>query len=77
MLPVYRPGDRIVVAPHAQPRRGDRVVAKLRSGEVMAKELGRTTARTVELISLNAEYETRVLDVSDLVWVARIVWASQ
>ncbi|HCY57025.1 MAG TPA: DNA-binding protein, partial [Oceanicaulis sp.] len=34
MLPVYRPGDRIVVAPHAQLRRGDRVVAKLRSGEV-------------------------------------------
>lgn len=77
MLPVYRPGDRIVLAPHAQPRRGDRVVAKLRSGEVMAKELGRSTARTVELISLNAEYETRVLDIADVVWMARIVWASQ
>lgn len=77
MLPVYRPGDRIVVAPHAQPRRGDRVVAKLRSGEVMAKELGRTTARTAELISLNAEYETRVMDLTDIVWMARIVWASQ
>ena len=77
MLPVYRPGDRIVVAPHAQLRRGDRVVAKLRSGEVMAKELGRTTARTVELISLNTDYETRVMDLTDIVWMARIVWASQ
>lgn len=77
MRPVYRPGDRIVVAPHAQPRRGDRVVVKTRSGEVMAKELGRTTAGTIELISLNAEYEDRVLPLKDILWMARIVWASQ
>lgn len=77
MRPVYRPGDRIVVAPHAQPRRGDRVVVKTRSGEVMAKELGRVTADTVELISLNAEFENRVIPVRDIVWMARIVWASQ
>ncbi|TGY88141.1 helix-turn-helix transcriptional regulator [Marinicauda algicola] len=77
MRPVYRPGDRIVVAPHAQPRRGDRVVVKTRSGEVMAKELGRVTADTVELISLNAEFENRVIAVRDIVWMARIVWASQ
>jgi len=77
MAPVYRDGDRIVVAPDAPPRRGDRVVAKTRGGEVMAKELGRVTARTVELISLNPEYENRVLDTADIVWMARIVWASQ
>lgn len=77
MLPVYRPGDRIVVAPHAQPRRGDRVVVKTREGEVMAKELGRVTADTIELNSLNAEFESRVLPLKDIVWMARIVWASQ
>lgn len=77
MRPVYRPGDRIVVAPHAQPRRGDRVVVKTRGGEVMAKELGRVTAETIELISLNAEFENRVIPVRDILWMARIVWASQ
>lgn len=77
MRPVYRPGDRIVVAPHAQPRRGDRVVVKTREGEVMAKELGRVTADTVELISLNAEFENRVIAVREVLWMARIVWASQ
>lgn len=77
MAPVYRDGDRIVVAPDASPRRGDRVVVKTRGGEVMAKELGRVTARSVELISLNAAYENRTLDPADIVWMARIVWASQ
>lgn len=77
MAPVYRDGDRIVVAPDAAPRRGDRVVVKTRSGEVMAKELGRATANTIELISLNPEYDNRILDPSEVVWMARIVWASQ
>jgi phage repressor protein C with HTH and peptisase S24 domain len=77
MAPLYRDGDRIVVAPDAAPRRGDRVVVKTRGGEVMAKELGRVTAKTIELISLNPAYDNRVLDTADVVWMARIVWASQ
>ena len=77
MAPLYRDGDRIVVAPDAVPRRGDRVVVKTRGGEVMAKELGRVTAKTIELISLNPDYDNRILDTADVVWMARIVWASQ
>ena len=38
MLPVYRKGDIIVVAPNAEVRPGDRVVVKTRSGEVLAKQ---------------------------------------
>jgi phage repressor protein C with HTH and peptisase S24 domain len=77
MSPVYRDGERIVVAPDAPPRRGDRVVVKTRDGEVMAKELGRATAKTIELISLNPDYDNRVFDPADIIWMARIVWASQ
>lgn len=65
------------IASNAPPRRGDRVVVKTRGDEVMAKELGPTTARTVELISLNSDYEDRILDPADILWMARIVWASQ
>ena len=53
------------------------MVAKTRAGEVMAKELGRVTAENVELISLNPAYDNRTIATRDLVWMARIVWASQ
>jgi phage repressor protein C with HTH and peptisase S24 domain len=77
MQPAYRDGDVIVVSPAAPIRRGDRVVVRTRAGEVMAKELKRRTGKTVELKSLNAEHEDRQLGVTDIEWMARIVWASQ
>ena len=77
MLPAYRDGDVIVVSPAAPVRRGDRVVVKTKKGEVMVKELKRQTAKSVELKSLNADHPERVLPLDDVVWIARIVWASQ
>lgn len=77
MEPVYRRGDRIIVAPGAAVRRGDRVVVRTRDGEVLAKLLGRQTERTIELISLNAVYGPRELARADLAWIARILWVSQ
>ncbi|MGI6245217.1 MAG: S24 family peptidase [Pseudochelatococcus sp.] len=77
MLPVYRDGDVIVVSPAASIRRGDRVVVRTMQGEVMAKELKRRTARTIELRSFNPEHEDRVLPEADIAWMARIIWASQ
>jgi phage repressor protein C with HTH and peptisase S24 domain len=77
MKPVYRDGDIIVVSPGAPVRKGDRVVVKTKNGEVIVKELKRKTTKSVELKSLNAEHRDRTLAMSDVVWVARIVWASQ
>ena len=77
MMPAYRDGDIIIVSPASPIRRGDRVVVKTKDGEVMAKELKRRTAKTIELKSLNAEHGERVLSVADVLWMARIVWASQ
>ena len=77
MEPLYREGDRIVVSPTEQVRRGDRVVVKTRDGEVMAKILACQTARQIELHSLNPVYEPRILDLAEVEWVARIIWASQ
>lgn len=77
MAPLYRAGDRVVVSPEAQVRRGDRVVVKTTEGEVMAKEIRRLTANKVELASLNPEHPPRSLDRKDVVWMARILWASQ
>ena len=77
MLPAYRDGTAIVVSPAAAIRRGDRVVVKLRDGEVMAKELKRRTAKSIELRSLNPPHAERTLAADDVLWIARIMWASQ
>jgi phage repressor protein C with HTH and peptisase S24 domain len=77
MQPTYRDGDVIIVSPAAPVRRGDRVVVKTKNGEVMVKELKRQTAKQVELKSLNADHPERTLSLEDVVWIARIVWASQ
>jgi len=77
MLPLYRHGDMLVVQPNAPVRKGDRVVVKTNSGEVMAKVLQRRTASTIDLVSLNPEHPDRQLDARDVEWLARIVWASQ
>jgi len=77
MEPAYRDGDMILVSPSAPIRRGDRVVVKTKGGEVMAKELKRRTAKTIELKSLNAQHADRTLAAADVMWIARILWASQ
>lgn len=77
MLPVYRDGDRIVVSPAAPIRRGDRVVVQTAEGEIMAKELKRQTNKTVELTSLNAAHADRSFGISEIAWMARIMWVSQ
>jgi phage repressor protein C with HTH and peptisase S24 domain len=77
MLPLYRDGDRIIVSPAAQIRRGDRIVVRTTDGEVMAKILKRQTRKELELASLNPDHGERVVPVSHIDWVARILWASQ
>ena len=77
MLPLYRDGDVLVVRPEASVRKGDRVVVKTSSGEVMAKVLARRTPSEIELLSLNPEHPSRQFSAKEIEWVARIVWASQ
>ena len=77
MMPLYRDGDVLIVEPGAQVRRNDRVVVRTKEGEVMAKVLARQTPRSIELMSLNPEHPGRIFDMSEVEWVARIVWASQ
>lgn len=77
MMPLYRDGDTLIVEPGAQVRRGDRVVVRTRDGEVMAKILLRQNTRSIDLLSLNPEHPDRHLEMVNVEWVARIIWASQ
>jgi phage repressor protein C with HTH and peptisase S24 domain len=77
MMPAYRDGDVIIVSRSAPIRRGDRVVVRIKSGEMIAKELKRKTAKSIELKSLDGQHAERTLVLDDVAWMARILWVSQ
>lgn len=77
MLPVYRPGDIIIVSPAAPVRPGDRVVTRSHNGAVMAKLLERRGSTRLLLSSLNPAHPTLEFQTHDILWMHRIVWASQ
>lgn len=77
MLPVYRHGDMIVVSPAAPVRQGDRVVACYRDGSVKAKLLRRHTARFIEFVDLSPDLPDLRIQAGDMLWMHRIIWASQ
>jgi phage repressor protein C with HTH and peptisase S24 domain len=77
LKPAYRDGDVIVVSPGTPIRRGDRVVVKTADNAVTVQELRRRTAKTIELRALNPPHPERTLQVRDVLWIARVIWASQ
>jgi phage repressor protein C with HTH and peptisase S24 domain len=77
MEPVYRNGDAVIVSPAAPVRVGDRVVARAADGAVMAKLLTRRTASRIELSSLNPAHPQLRFAAEEIVWMHRIIWASQ
>jgi phage repressor protein C with HTH and peptisase S24 domain len=58
-------------------RKGDRVVVKTKDVEVMVKELKKKTTKSIALKSLSAKHRDRTLPMSEVLWVARIVFATQ
>jgi phage repressor protein C with HTH and peptisase S24 domain len=67
-------GARQDASPAIAIRRGDRVVVKTRSGEIVIGELRRRTAKALELTTLDAD---RTVAGDDVEWIARIVWTRQ
>ncbi len=77
MRPLYREGDVVIVSRTAAIRKGDRVVVRTLGGEVMAKELKRKTAKSLELRSLNPDHPDRSVPAAEVDWIGRIMWARQ
>jgi phage repressor protein C with HTH and peptisase S24 domain len=77
MMPLYREGDFLIIDPSASFRPGNRIIARLRSGEVLAKILKRNEAQRVVLQSFNPACPDLVLRAGEIEWMARIIWASQ
>ena len=77
LLPAYRNGDIILVSPAAPIRKGDRVVVKIKTGEITIATLKRRTAKALDLAPFDASQAARRVASSDVAWIARILWASQ
>jgi phage repressor protein C with HTH and peptisase S24 domain len=75
--PFYRSGDIVVVSPGSSIRRGDRVIARLRAGQILFGVVVRRTAQRVVLTELGAEKGEEVIEADKLAWLARILWVSQ
>jgi phage repressor protein C with HTH and peptisase S24 domain len=77
MLPTYRRGDVMIVSPAARVQKSDRIVARLRDGDVTVRELVNRTSSEVEWSTLDAAHATTRLEASEVLWMARILWVSQ
>lgn len=71
MEPRFFAGDRIIVAPNAEPRNGDFVLAKLKTGGVFFKRFQRTgpEGSLVRLESLNPNYTPKEFCADELAFV--------
>ncbi|MBF9195765.1 S24 family peptidase [Microvirga terrestris] len=77
LAPLYRDGDVLIVSPTASTRKGDRLVVCTTSGQILAKELKRRSAKTLEMTSLVKDQEDQVIPTEEIAWAARIMWARQ
>ena len=75
-MPVYRKGDRLIVSTTAEIRTGDRVVAKTTDDEIIIGELVRHTHKGIDIEPFGKAKKRRIL-ATDILWLVRILWASQ
>jgi hypothetical protein len=78
MLPLFRPGDRVVIDPAVAPRPGDFVVAKSSNGEVMFKKyrprgVNAQGQKVIELTPLNSDFPPVRSDTSPFVIIGTMV----
>jgi phage repressor protein C with HTH and peptisase S24 domain len=77
LAPLYRDGDVLILSPTAPIRKGDRVVVRLRNGEITAGELKRRLVKSLEIHPLARTGEERTIPMEDVHWTARVMWARQ
>ena len=75
--PVFRKGATLIISQDAEARPGDRVLVKPRLGNAEAWILGRSDVQSIQLDALNPSKPNTQRTLSDIAWIARIVWASQ
>ena len=77
MMPIYRDGDIIICAQNVPVRRGDRVLVKTKSGELIGGTLKRKTMHSVDVAPFRHGLSDATFAVAETLWIARILWAAQ
>ncbi len=77
MLPLYRDGDVLIVAPGAPVRRNDRVIVHTVDGAVVAMILHRRAGNLLELRPFDPADPLRTIPLESVRALDRILWASQ
>lgn len=75
--PLYREGSIVIALPGAPTRRGDRILARRKSGALLIGEIRRETADSIELVHCGPADETVTCPRAELAFTARIHWVSQ
>ena len=75
--PLYKFGTTLILAKHSEIRRNDRVAVFKKDGAFLLAEFIRRKPRTLELQNLNAPEESFSENIDDILFLSRIVWASQ
>lgn len=75
--PVLRAGDMLIVSPKGSVRRHDRVLLRRRDGHIDLGILLRRTAQRISLGHLVQPEDEQSLDLSEIGWIARVLWISQ
>lgn len=71
--PMLRSGDVVVVSPESSIRRHDKIIVRLRSGEIEFGIFLRRTAQRLSLGSFSSGAEDRAIPIADIAWQARII----
>lgn len=77
LVPLCRDGDVLIVSPTTALRKGDRLLVRFGDGSVGVRELIRRTVRTLEMRGLAEGSADEPVPVSDVLWIARILWIRQ
>src|SRR4051812_818850 len=77
LAPIIRDGAMLIVSPSAAIQPGDRVLVRLKGGEILIQQLASRTSRRVGFKPLVAAERAILKRPDEIVALARILWVSQ
>lgn len=75
LAPILRTGASVVVSPEAMIDEGALVASLLRDGRLIFRIMRKRTMTTLDMTGPDPELHDHVLELQDVVWIYRIVWA--